>query len=131
MRKNWIGSWWKRRYRHCWGNSLIVPYCPGQVLMETGGISGCSQGLRHHWLLLGAGDITRHSRVQGSLLDACGDQEHCHILTWVGTLPDVCKDQGHCQVLAGPGSLTRCSTSSISRCDAHGDWGHPLGAHGV
>lgn len=41
-------------------NSLVVPHCPGQVLMETGCICGCSHGLRDHWLFLGAGDVTRH-----------------------------------------------------------------------
>lgn len=46
-------------------NSLVVPHRPGQVLMETGEISGCSQGLGHHWLLLGDGNITRHSRAWG------------------------------------------------------------------
>lgn len=126
-------SWWKRRYRHCWGNSLMVPHCPGQVLMEAGGISGCSQGLRHHWLLLGAGDITRHSWAQGSLLDACRDQEHCCILTWgwdiarclqgPGALSGACRTGESYQMLVG--------TSSISRCNAHRDWGHLLGARGV
>lgn len=96
------------------------------------GIIGCS------WE-----DITRHLRARGSLLNACEDQEHCHILTqgWdiarclqgPGALSGACRTWESHQMLVGTSGISRCLMLAGAGMfpDAHRDWRHPLGAHGV
>lgn len=92
---------------------------------------------------MGTGDITRHSWAQGSLLDACGDQEHCYMLTWgwdiarclqgPGALSGACGTWESHQMLMGISGISRCSVLAGTGMfpDAHRDRGHPLSAHGV